>query len=51
MAADDYSYVKVSQSWIDHLDHFKNQIDPSRYEKDRAFWSSFQEHLGAAGAA
>ncbi|MDA8744410.1 hypothetical protein N9N28_07250 [Rubripirellula amarantea] len=50
MAADDYSYVKVTQDWIGHLDYFKSQLDPVRYERDRGFWSSFQEQLHNAGA-
>ncbi len=45
MAASDYSYVQVTKDWIEHLDYFKNQIDPLRYQKDRSFWKSFQQSL------
>ncbi len=48
--ADGYSFVKVTQDRISSLDYFKNQMDQSRYEKDRGFWSSFQDQLRAAGA-
>jgi len=51
LAADDYSFIKVTQDWIGHLDYFKNQLDPFRYEKDRSFWSKFQQELQASGVA
>ena len=46
----DYSYVDVTRRWIDHLNHFKNQIDPDRYAKGIEFWQKFQQALLASGA-
>ncbi|TWU51795.1 hypothetical protein [Rubripirellula reticaptiva] len=51
MTADDYSYVKVTQDWMEHLDYFKNQIDPDRYARDMDFWTTFQQDLRDNGAA
>lgn len=50
LTADGYSFVKTTQDRISSLDYFKSQMDQSRYEKDRGFWSSFQDQLRAAGA-
>ncbi|TWT84429.1 hypothetical protein CA13_59070 [Planctomycetes bacterium CA13] len=51
MNAEDYSFVEVTQNWMDYLDYFKNQMDPDRYTKDMEFWSTFQEKLRDNGAA
>lgn len=51
MNADDYSFVKVTEDWIGHLDYFKNQIDPGRYARDMDFWQTFQQSLRNHGAA
>ncbi|TWU38720.1 hypothetical protein Q31b_37980 [Novipirellula aureliae] len=50
LTADGYSFLKETQSRIDSLDYFKNQMDPTRYATDRHFWSSFQDNLRQAGA-
>ena len=47
----DYSYEKVTQDWIEHLDYFKNQMDPVRYAKGMKFWSDFQGKLRENGAS
>lgn len=41
----DYSFVDVTQDWIDHLDYFKNQMDPLRYKQGMEFWKTFQQAL------
>lgn len=40
-----YSYVGVTRSQLNYLDAFKAQIDPSRYDRDVAFWQDFQSAL------
>ncbi|MCA9158538.1 MAG: hypothetical protein KDA72_09435 [Planctomycetales bacterium] len=50
LMADGYSFLKVTQDRINSLDYFKNQMDALRYEKDRSFWSKFQDQLRAFGA-
>ncbi|MCG8653158.1 MAG: hypothetical protein MI861_25180 [Pirellulales bacterium] len=47
----DYSFVGVTESWMAHLDYFRNQIEPERYDKEMAFWQQFGERLIAHGAA
>lgn len=49
MIQEGYSYQKVTQDWLEHLDYFKNQMDPVRYAKDVKFWSDFQAQLGESG--
>ena len=41
----DYSYAQAAQSWIEHLDYFKNQMQSERYWRAREFWQSFRDHL------
>ena len=48
MDSDNYSFISVAQSWMDHLNYFKNQLDPARYAKDMEFWSSFKSALSQA---
>lgn len=45
MAADDYSYVGVTQTHLDSLDYFRSQMDPLKYEEGVQFWSKFKERL------
>lgn len=50
MTRDGFSYQKVTQDWLEHLEYFKNQIDPMRYAKEVKFWSDFQGQLRDTGA-
>lgn len=50
MSGDDYSFVKVASDWMGHLEYFKNQIDPERYENGMDFWRTFQNSLRSHGA-
>lgn len=47
----DQSFVGTTQDWINHLNYLQNRIDPPRYQRDIAFWQSFQESLVRNGAA
>ncbi|QDT07565.1 hypothetical protein K227x_59930 [Rubripirellula lacrimiformis] len=45
MAAEDYSYGQAAQDYVNYLDAFRAQIDPVRYQRDRAFWTDFASRL------
>jgi hypothetical protein len=51
MADPDFSYLAAADKWIDYLEAFKNQLDPSRVARDTAFWSSFKQRLSVNEAA
>lgn len=45
MADQKYSYAQAARDQVNYLDAFRNQIDPIRYQRDRAFWSDFASRL------
>ncbi len=45
LAAAGYSFEQAASAWMDHLNYFKNQLDPARYAKDMQFWQTFQSAL------
>ncbi|WP_404307235.1 hypothetical protein [Neorhodopirellula lusitana] len=45
MASSNYSYEQSARDYVEYLDAFKAQIDPIRYDRDRAFWSDFASRL------
>lgn len=45
MAAPDYSYTQAAQDQLDYLEYFRQQIDPTRYQTDTAFWTDFRDLL------
>lgn len=50
MANPGYSYVDLTQQYLDSLDYFKNQIPREQYESQTAFWREFQQNLEKHGA-
>ena len=50
MADPSYSYIGLSQQYLDSLDYFKHQMPPEQYESQTAFWTEFQQSLKDHGA-
>ena len=45
MASENYSYVQAAQDRLDSLETHRLRISTEKYEKDKAFWTNFQDLL------
>lgn len=43
-----FSWTGFAACKLDALEHFKSQIEPAQYARDRAFWSAFRDALPAS---
>ncbi len=50
MASSDYSYVQATQDCLDYLEAFRDRIPTEQYDRDKAFFTDFQERLVRAQA-
>lgn len=45
MASSDYSYVQATEDRLEYLEAFKTRIPPERYDREKTFWTKFQNLL------
>ena len=50
MASSDYSYVEATEDRLEYLEAFKTRISPEQYEREKTFWTKFQNLLIDHGA-
>ena len=50
MASPDYSYVQATQDCLEYLDAFRNRMPIEQYDRDKAFFTDFQQRLVRAQA-
>ncbi len=50
LADPNYSFVQATQDQLDYLEFVKDKISAADYERQRSFWSTFQQALERGGA-
>ncbi|WP_145178915.1 hypothetical protein [Gimesia aquarii] len=51
MAASDYSYIAAAKDQLAALEYMKNELPAEQYERQKSFWSKFQQSLIENGAS
>lgn len=50
MDAEEFSYVQLAKDRVSYTEFMKNKMSPEQYERQKLFWTNFQELLGQNNA-